>query len=118
MCRSCCTVSVPCRDVSKRVNGAYGRCTNPEKYAPVGGCRHMDEFRIAGSTSGESEERTLSQVAQIAGYTSSLRELVRDSFGFCKVHGTPIPKSGRGRAHARCDVKPAERGPAPRPGLR
>lgn len=78
----------------------------------------MDEFRIAGSTGGESEERTLSQVAQIAGYTSTLREIVRDSFGFCKVHGMPIPKTGRGRAHARCDVKAAPRQQAPRAGLR
>ena len=80
----------------------------------------MDEFRIAGSTVGESEERTLSQVVQIAGYTSSIRELVKDSFGFCNVHGMPIPKSGRGRAHARCatDVKPVPRPPSPRVGLR
>ncbi len=118
MCRSCCTVLVHFRYVSNRVTRAYAPCTNPEKYARVGGCHHMDEFRIAGSTTGESEERTLSQVAQIAGYTSTLRELVRDSFGFCNVHGTPIPKSDRGRAHARCDVKPVGRGPGPRAGLR
>lgn len=83
---------------------------------------HMDEFRIAGSTFGESDERTLTQVAQIAGYTSNIRGLVRDSFGFCNVHGTPIPKTDRGRAHARCEVatevNPTPRPPSPRVGLR
>ena len=99
---------------------AYGRCTNPEKYGSPRGWHHMDEFRIAGSTGGESEERTLSQVVQIAGYTSGIRALVKDSFAFCKVHGIPIPKSGRGRAHARCatEVKSAPRPPSPRVGLR
>ena len=79
----------------------------------------MDEFRIAGSTSGEGDERILSQVVQIAGYTSGIRELVRDSFRFCHVHGVSIPKAGR-RNHARCatDVTADVRAPAPRVSLR
>lgn len=78
----------------------------------------MDDFLIAGSTSGETDERLLHQVAQIAGYTSTIRALVRNSFRFCNVHGTPIPKSGRRPNHADCkDIKVAPRA-GPRTALR
>ena len=64
----------------------------------------MDDFLIAGSTSGETDERLLHQVVQIAGYTSTIRALVNSSFRFCSVHGTPIPKSGRRASHANLTV--------------
>ena len=60
----------------------------------------MDDFRVAGSTSDESDERTLNQVVRIAGYTSTIKQLVDKSFRFCKVHGTPVPKAAAGRKRA------------------
>ena len=79
----------------------------------------MDDFLVAGSTSGESDERTLNQVVQIAGYTSTIRALVQRSFRFCHVHGALVPKSGSKARHASCpSIKPVSRAAAPRAGLR
>jgi hypothetical protein len=77
----------------------------------------MEEFKVAGSTFGEGDERLLTQVVQIAGYTSGIRELVRDSFRFCHVHGVSIPKEKGRSVHARCasGIKPAVPGPRAAP---
>lgn len=63
----------------------------------------MEEFRVAGSTSGEADERLLDQVVRIAGYTSTIKELVNKNFSYCRVHGTLVPREpGRRQSHAAC----------------
>ena len=73
----------------------------------------MDDFRIAGTTLGESDEKTLGQIVQIAGYTSTIRALVNKSFRVCAVHGTLIPKSTPRGRHSPCKAQVSPRAPRP-----
>ena len=64
----------------------------------------MEDFRVAGSTMDDEEERLLSQVVRIAGYASTIRQLVDKSFTFCRVHKTFVPKADRRRGHLACQI--------------
>lgn len=50
----------------------------------------MDEFRIAGSVSGEDEEALLSSVVRIAGYSMNIHSLVARHFDYCAAHAAPL----------------------------
>lgn len=68
------------------------------KYVEVALGESMDEFRIAGSVSGEDEEAVLSSVVRIAGYSMNIHSLVARHFDFCATHAAPLKRRSERRS--------------------
>lgn len=57
----------------------------------------MDEFRIAGSVSTETEEALLGHVLKVVGYTHKIHGLVQKSFRYCETHEIATPRAPKAR---------------------
>lgn len=58
----------------------------------------MEEFRIAGSVSGDEQEEVLSSVVRIAGYSMNIHSLVDRHFDYCAVHSAPLRRRSERRS--------------------